>query len=431
MIDEAVGLSSFCHISEYATDQPGEFTIDGYDSLHRMASVSAPLNLWSPSSAFIRRPSCRLSSSEFLDLLRRGYIRVYGRKGWIGNSEKRQELARRWSGATWDDEIDGGILQQHLIEDIEQVPISRRGVIIAPEERGYDKAEEMLAENPDLVGQLYGAFENPADRRIPIGTRETVVRDLRDYRHGDVPAEFAVAKTILRDAQNHADAMTLCDATAPFLLSADDTEFLNFLGQLRAPVVYPGYAAAPDALQRGAELQARLGELTRQVISLLGELDQIRSEHGELAEDRSITAWVGSEGHSLVMNWLSGLCLTIGTAEDEDSSGAVIDSLVDAVSRGGRWNIRSLRRLAQLEASTVDAVEVLSIVTLGNVGPFGMSDVGVEDLPRGGGLPEKLGWIRREYSGPQWPYLYIFGDRASRTRRRALLAKLSEIQYAG
>jgi hypothetical protein len=391
-----------------------------------MIAVSNPLNHWSPSSAFIKRPSCQLTPADFVKLLQRGYIRVYGRKGWFENSPRRQDLASRWSGATWDEEIDGAILQHHLIEEIDQVPRSERSVVFAPDERGYEVAETMLENQSDLAEVLFDAFHNPADRRIPIGTRETVLRDLQDYKHGDVPVEVAVARTILRDAQNHADAMTLCDATAPFLLSADDTEFLNFLGQLRAPVEYAGSAELRDHLASAA-LQVRLGDLTRQVITLLHEMDEMRADQGELAEDRSITAWVGSEGHSLMMAWLSGLCLTIGTVDEAVSGSAVVESLIEAVSKGGRWQRRSLRRLAESEASIVDAVEVLSIVTLGSGGPFGLSDIGVEDLPRGGGLPERLGWVRPEYSGPQWPYLYIFGDHANRSRRRALLARLRGI----
>jgi hypothetical protein len=414
-------FSTFCHISEYATDQPGEDSVDGYANLHRMVAVSRQLNLWAPSSYFLLKPDCRISARDFVSLVESNAIRVLGREAWIRNSAQRTRLADRWPGARWDAQIDGAILAIHLSEERANTPPPERRVVVAPPECGYDAAKELLGDHPEWADTLYQAFESPSTRRIPIGIRETVLRDLEDLKHGLVPIEVAVARTILRDAKNHADAMTLSGAHAPFLLSSDDTDFLDFLGQLHAPM----YAYGESDNTRGPQIQARLGSLTREVISLVTQMDDLRDRLHSLEEDRSILAWIGSEGHRLITAWLLEMCRVIGNADDGAEDESLVDLLRHEITRGWMKSGRTVNRShEEKQLRPVDAMEELSIRVLGKGAAFGLSDVGMEDLPRGGGLTERLGWIRAEYNGPQWPYLYIFGKRATRRRRQTLLREL-------
>jgi hypothetical protein len=61
-------------------------------------------------------------------------------------------------------------------------------------------------------------------------------------------------------------------------------------------------------------------------------------------------------------------------------------------------------------------------------GPTGLAVAGVRlaAAPAGTGLLRRLGFVSREYSGPQWPFLFTFGKRATgwsiNRLRRALRA---------
>ncbi|GAA5158150.1 hypothetical protein GCM10023321_37490 [Pseudonocardia eucalypti] len=346
---------------------------------------------------------------------------MLGREAWIKNESSRKTLAVRWPGAEWDDYIDGAIMAIHRSEELASVPDFERKVVLAPPERGYQAARELLADHPEWVGMLHQAFENPSARRIPIGTRETVLRDLREMKHGALSIEEAVARTILRDAQNHADAMAMSGALAPFLLSADDTEFLSFLSRLRAPFYYQ--ADAND--EHGPERQARLGELTRELIYLLVQMEELRDRRS-LREETSVIAWVQTEGHRLVTAWLAEMCQAIGQAHNSPVDAAIVEILRAEVATTERQRRSSIMKVwKRPQRQMVDVMEDLFLQVLGVDTPLGLSEVGVDDLPRGGGLPERLGWIRPEYTGRQWPYLYVFGRRATRRRRAMLLRTIA------
>ena len=129
-------------------------------------------------------------------------------------------------------------------------------------------------------------------------------------------------------------------------------------------------------------------------------------------------AWVGSEGHKLVMAWLAEMCRAIGRAHDSPADAAVVQMLRQEIVRGQQKTRRQIipvrnRKQRQL----VGIMKDLSLLVLGAGAPFGLSEVGIEDLPRGSGLPQRLGWIRPEYTGPQWPYLYVVGRPETKRRR--------------
>jgi hypothetical protein len=381
-------FSTFCHISEYATDRDEYSLADGYHNLHRMIAASYPLNLWSPSSVYLRDPLCRVSPADFLKLIEDGYVRVLGRRAWIYNEDGwRSNLAPEdWKGRLWDDYIDGGILAIHLSEERARVPDEERHVVIANDERGYDVARELLADHPDYEERLYEAYERNSGQ-IPSGTRGAVQRDLERLHHGNVSRRRAVALTILRDAHNHARAAADSGAEAPFLLGPHDSAFMRLLAELPAgPLPLTASGEAVETLSY--EERERLAELTRQVIGLLRDMDRLRIAKGELREDRNVRNWVGGEGHRLMASWFHGLCRSTGRISSADMDGYVV---------------------RRLRSDIADSARSLGVV-----------DLAMASLPTGEGLIQELGYLPEDYPGEQWPYLYLFNEKATLTHAKLL-----------
>src|SRR5436309_2421366 len=81
----------FCHVSEYG---PNVFQL-----LPPMLFFSAPLVLWAPSAAYMDEASKEakekgkwlLNSSETIDLIKRGDIRVIGRQKYLTDPASREK----------------------------------------------------------------------------------------------------------------------------------------------------------------------------------------------------------------------------------------------------------------------------------------------------------------------------------------------------
>jgi hypothetical protein len=129
-MNDAASFPTFCHINDHG--------IRAYRHLHRMVATSLPLNLWSPSSSYLKDPSCRLSPDEFVTLIEKGLVRVAGRERWL--------LDRGWRdrhpfpGAAWDPRLDGAI-RDIALADL-QLPEAQRRVLVAPDEVGLEKARQ-------------------------------------------------------------------------------------------------------------------------------------------------------------------------------------------------------------------------------------------------------------------------------------------------
>ena len=421
-------FSTFCHISEYISNSPGLDPHDGYQNLHRMIAASNPLNLWSPSSHYLKRANCQISPGDFISLLEKGYVRVLGRRAWIYNLDNSRDN-HDWVGARWDDYIDGTIREIHESEDRARTPAAERRVIVVRNEQGYQAAGELLAEHPEWISRLYNAFQDRKSGQIPPGTLDTVDRDLAKGRHSGQPTEIAVALTIMRDAHNHGEAAKDSGAEAPFLLSPHDTSFMELLAQLTGggpPLAVDQFGNEVAPATVSFEDQARLGTLTRQVVELLIKLDDMRETH-VLREDRDIRSWVGSEPHLLLTAWLQSLCQQIVNVRDEEVDAFLVHELLEELSRAKfRPHWRRLLTGPELDTSSlVTLIDSLMRLPLAPTDPLGVADLAVAALPMGRGLIKRLGFVSDKYTGNQWPYLYAFGKRPSRTGRGRLIKKLA------
>jgi hypothetical protein len=420
-------FSTFCHISEYVTESVDFDPHDGYQNLHRMIAASSPLNLWSPSSHYLRRTNCQVSARDFVSLVEDGYVRVLGRRAWIYNVDGFRDN-HDWPGARWDGYVDGAIRAIHESEDRARTPDAARRVVVARDEQGYQSARELLAEHPEWIRPLYIAFLDRESGQIPPGTLEAVDRDLAKGRHGDAEEEVAAALTIMRDAHNHGEAAKDAGAEVPFLLSPHDSSFLQLLATLTGggtPLTVDRFGNEVPPTTPSPEDQARLGVLTRQVVELLVRLDEMRGWRS-LREDRSIRSWVGSEPHRLLVTWFQSLCQQIGNVRDEEVDGFLVHQLREELSRA-RFGVRWKRLLTgpELDATSLATlVDSLMRLPLAPTDPLGIADLALAALPIGRGLIKRLGFVSDVYTGNQWPYLYTFGKRPSRAGRRRLKAEL-------
>ena len=77
------------------------------------------------------------------------------------------------------------------------------------------------------------------------------------------------------------------------------------------------------------------------------------------------------------------------------------------------------------------AAGVLEVALTQQTTIFGVIGLAAGAYEMGSGLLKKLGFASVEYSGPQWPFLYTFGAKASRRRRQKLRNVLDRLGPGG
>ena len=411
---EEILFPTFCHIGEY-----DEY---GYQILHRMLAVSQPLILWAPTSPLLERGQCRIPPRNFLRHVEEGRIRVFAREQWLASRNFRD--SHPFPGARWTESFDG-VLKKMWEEDASR-PLRQRRVVAAPPEEGWQWAKEYLADSPGQVEKWNRlARGKTATSKIPAGTLQAAFK----YAGDD---SFRLAQAILRDAYNHGQAMRLSGAQAPFWLSPTDRMFLKVLRDTEDPGTYTGSQSrseqtrtAPVSLPEHPPVDETGTEMAAQLASVLRLLD-IGSPSVHRGKD--LDEFLRGEERREMVAWLSDICDQLKVTEARNLDRAVVNALRADLDRSGFS--RPLREMLKQPAATaVGAVGLVTTVMGYAIDPGGAVSIAglfAAAFPVAKELFRSLGYIPAEYTGPQWPFLYSYGSRATKRNVARLLNVLSE-----
>ena len=391
---EGAALPTFCHISEL-----GAF---GYANLHRMVAASDPLYLWAPSSVLLRDKGCRVPPKDFLRYLDQGHIKIVARHPWL--TDRRFRDHHPWEGAQWDPAIDDRI--RWIYENDEAEPdAAKRRVVAAPDARGYERAEEFLDEHPKSLNKWIRVIESQAAADVvPAGTLQAARREAdTDPRRGVL--------LLLSTAHNHGQAMRDVDAEVPFLLRTQDPQFLNLIARMYAA---PSQSLPRSAVRRKRRVHADLVELTQRLFSTL---ERIETDHS------SLDKFVGTEGHRDLVAWVAGICEQVKYSEPGSVDLDVRTALLEELQHGtfhesGRVELKRLVRSAEAPKTTAEfGLALASVLQHERLGVFSVAVSGFAIVLA---VAKRMGLVRGNFTGEQWPFLYATGHEATRRRQKRI-----------
>ncbi|WP_143447890.1 hypothetical protein [Kineosporia sp. R_H_3] len=371
---------TFCHINDH-----GHLV---YRRLHRMVATSLPLNLWSPSSAYINDPSCRLSGREFVSLVETGLIRIAGREKWLLDQNWRSK--HPFPGASWDKTVDGAI-RSIALHDQGIPDVTQRRVIIARDERGIEKADQYLEEHPLEVARLAKlARQKNAPRKVHPGTLEVAFREASGLKG---PAQDRkIAATILRAAFNHGDAFQDVGARAPYLIKDVDKAFLSIVSDDASRVTM---AAPKDS--RSLRADAQLAESLLELLRLLDIASPPKRRF------RTLVKFYGGEEHRALITWQANLADEFQIRGQAATVEGVTRSLLDRLEEGRMDWMSGFDKGSMVAGG---GAVVLDLTTSG-FGPVAILGGLLQTISAGHAGLKKLGYVDQEYSGPHWPFAYI------------------------
>jgi hypothetical protein len=384
---EAPSLPTFCHISEL-----GAF---GYANLHRMVATSDPLYLWAPSSVLLKGEGCTVPPNDFLRYLEQGHIKIVARHPWLTDRRFRDHHA--WEGAKWDPAIDDRI--RSIYENDEAEPdVTKRRVVAAPDARGFERAEEFLEEHPSSLNRWMRVINGKtAEHVVPAGTLMAARREAAtDPRHAVL--------VLLSTAHNHGQAMRDVDAQVPFLLNAQDPQFLNLIATMYAA---PDQALPRSVVRRERRVHADLVELTQRLVATLERIETDRTR---------LDKFVGSEGHRDLVAWVAGMCERVKTTEPGSVDLDVRTALLDELERGVFNESRPVefkRLLRSAEAPQTTAEISLAIAGLVEHERLGILSLAVSGFAVAHVAAKRMGLVPGDFTGAQWPFLYASGREAT------------------
>jgi hypothetical protein len=384
-----VSFPTFFHIN-----QRGEA---GYQDLGRLVAMSQPLTLWAPSSVQLRAPTSGMDSKQFLELLDRGNIRVMGRRRWL--TDPRCRDTPRWPGTVWNSQIDGDIRRR--AEEEEGTAAAERRVVIAPEEHGYDWADNYLFQHPEESLKWYRrARRKDASATIPGGTLKAV-RDLGEDR-------VAVARRILRDAYNHGRALLESGARVPILQSFTHRKFVEVLAQ--APPSAGGTTGpqTPVAGTDRAQLDG-VSSMTGELVKILTALDL----QGD-PDPKRLDRFLRGAGHRELVRWMSDICAEYERHRQQVVDAVILDRLEQELGHASFDSFTQglKRRPDDAGVGAVGLVAGIVGIATAGIGWLPALGLGATVYPVGKGLVRELGLIPAGFDGPQWPFLYTYGGAA-------------------
>lgn len=275
-----------------------EFNEAGYQSIPALAFISEPLILWSPSGSQIANAAEEgvsiLGPDDLLALVRKGFVRIHGRKEWLTCEEHREERWRRfgWDHAKWG-EFDDGVKEIAIADEAR--PADDRRVFFTEPDGGVAWAESQLSAGTEAATLVRSLVRSGKERDLlPPGTQEKIVRA------GD---EESASRAVLRDIHNHAAAFSEARA-----VSVEPPAFAPLLSELAGEVIErrdprAGFDRRPalvetmelfTALLEEREAPADLSEV-EELLRLRTTDPRIEREIGSLLAEPSSAAWLEDE----------------------------------------------------------------------------------------------------------------------------------------
>lgn len=384
-------LRTFCHISEY--DEAG------YRQLHRLIAASDPLVLWAPSSQFLSDPStCQVSTEDFLDFVEKGIVQVVARESWLDLRSLRE--SHPWQGARWNPRIDDA-LRRMFHDDQREPDLRRRRVAAAPDETGKDRARETIEERPEVVPDIVKALSEESRKgEIPPGTLATAAREADDPSGG--------AKTVLRDAYNHADAIGLTEAETAILLGPGDGTFSQWVAAIVTEKMEAERGRA-DGVVADRTNVITVAQLSSQLVDLLAMLEV----RGRPADLRS---FMESGGHGELIEWSRAMIDKLVRVQAPKLKQELITTLKEELEAGKFSSTPPDQRAVDAASLALSLVGLLE-----GIKPLVLFGLAFASYPMLKAAAQARDLADAEFSGPQWPFRYVWDTGPRRGRHTKLL----------
>ena len=210
---------TFCHV--------GDYNDLGFNLMPQMIMSSFPLVLWAPPGArvndYYNRGICSISPEKIISYVEQGLIQIMGREEWLLDEKYRRDYAESKPFALWYQNFDGAL--KSIYQNQQSLPEHERSVRIAPREDGWEKAEEILNDAPEIIDPLW---ERIKKKQVPPVSLKRILE--QGYEEKD---KYKAACQVLRDARDHTKAIEDADVDIPFLLQERDGKFFRYLERSR------------------------------------------------------------------------------------------------------------------------------------------------------------------------------------------------------
>ncbi|MHB8595445.1 MAG: hypothetical protein ACYDER_01390 [Ktedonobacteraceae bacterium] len=379
---------TFCHVSDY-----GEF---GHGLLPQMIESSYPLILWAPPGKRVNdyydRGICPIPPKKLIHYVEEGFVQIIGREDWLLDEGYRKVYAKDKPFATWCDNFDGAIkriwLDQQSIQDE-----YKRSVLIAPKEDGWDWAKNQLEAEPERIDNLW---ERIKKKQVP----PVSLKRIQESGYGEKD-KYQAALQVLRDARNHTKAIEDANVEMPFLLEERDGKFFRYLER--------SGRAKPLQIKRTSSRGISL-EFSQEVDRLLDRLKRPEKVS-------SLDEFIGSEAHKDLAKWL---LTTVHLAQLDWSKHELRKFLVGELKRDIKAALPTEKGGNLLGAGVTEKAVTVSGLITGIASLFfsglvfdpataiTLTGLTMNVVPIVSGISQRLGIIKPDYRGPQWPYLFRF-----------------------
>ncbi|HEU5377379.1 MAG TPA: hypothetical protein VFV38_18305 [Ktedonobacteraceae bacterium] len=383
-------FSTFCHVADYGAQ--------GFGLIPQMIETSYPLVLWAPPGArvneYYRAGISSISPEKLIEYIEKGFVHIIGRERWLLDEQYRRYYSTSQPFATWHDNFDGAL--KSIWHTQQSMPERQRSVFLAPEEDGWEWAKKLLEEEPERMDPVW---ERIKTKRIPLVSQKRI----EQYR-GD--KEKSVLQ-VLRDARNHTKAIRDVDVDLPFLLHENDGKFFAFLEKCGANKLPPRRRTANQGMKSHFAQEAhRLLE---------------RFKNPE--KFSSLDDFVGSEAHKDMAMWLRSTADMAQFYWSRQTLRAfMLKQLEHDIKQGQRaedlWDIVGEDRIEKVVnvGGFITGIASLFFSSLA-FDPSTTLSIGgliLNVVPIVTGISQRLGIVRANYTGPQWPYLVRFNKTPKR-----------------
>jgi hypothetical protein len=383
-------LRTFCHISEY--DEAG------YRQLGRLIAASDPLVLWAPSSEFLSDPSCPISSREFLEFVEEGAIQVVAREEWLDSPEKRNE--HPWPKARWNAYVDEAL--QYMCRRDDSIPdLRERRVVSVGDETGKSWAEQAIEERPEVAAEIAEALGDATrEGEIPPGTLQTAARA--------TSGRTKKVEVVLRDAYNHSDAIRQSEAETAILLGPGDGVFARQVAAIHTDAITADEGQRDQADRSEAEAVLAASELSRQLVDLLAVLE-------ELGPGTDLRSFLDGPGHRELVKWSRGVIEMLRGIRPDDLKERLGMALKRDLVEGGSAPTPLALRAIGPPSAALSAASFVSDHT-----PLALLGLAFAAFPYLYAGAQDRDLADTNFSGPQWPFRYLW-DGGARHGRLAML----------
>ncbi len=379
-------FSAFCHISIY--DEKG------FGLVPQMIETSYPLILWAPPGArwneYYDRGICSVSPEELVNYVEKGFVQIVGREKWLLDEQYRHKYADNQPFAKWHENFDGAL--KSIWRDQQSMPEHERSVRIAPDEDGWQWADALLQAEPDRIDRIW---ERIMKGQIP----QYSLKKIRAQGYGEKD-KYKAVRQVLHDVRDHRKAIYDAQANIPFLLYESEVKFFRFLERS---------GSIKLNLKRETKTRAISPQFTEEVHRLLE-----RFKHPEKVY--SLASFVGSETHKDLAKWLHSTAHLAEQYSKQDLKKFMVGQLKRDIERGlqpeNAWNILgpSLVEKGATVGSVITGIASLffSGLVFDLSTAITLTGITMSAVPVISGISQRLGIIKPNYSGPQWPYLLRF-----------------------